>query len=390
MYLTAFVHREKLFDITNRWLSGNLEADDPLVITKIITYDSFTAWEAMLAFMDTLLGSLSKDPVHRKKLYDKKEFKDIICGANAGGSDRVNELISRYRQMPEFFYVGSPFAGYIHRSASNGILGISRFKRVKRIAEKASRYAALYLFNQVLRLGRDLAGRNAGGAFNPADKIPLAALMEAETQVMRRIRQQGIVLPVQTMAIKDILGIKVIDTGFGEKGLEAAIAASPGARIVEKEKHAGRYDAVHYVVDLKTDIQFAADRFKEHAKRIDYRSRGLAKKGLLTDFVAFMKTGADSFQVDLILTTYDELIESEIGRSMHETRIFKQRQQQRYFGNLPVNVEYIIEYLIGVGLSPAVEIEDIPIKLWGRYLPDSLSYRVRKLYGMSENCLIEI
>ena len=66
---------------------------------------------------------------------------------------------------------------------------------------------------------------------------------------------------------------------------------------------------------------------------------------------------------DLILTTFEELIESEIGRSMHETRIFLQRQQQTYFVNIPTNVEYIIEYLLAIALIPVVSIEEIPIKI---------------------------
>ena len=67
---------------------------------------------------------------------------------------------------------------------------------------------------------------------------------------------------------------------------------------------------------------------------------------------------------------------------MHEARIFKQRQHQSSFGNIPTNIEYLIEYLIAVGLSPAVHIDEIPIKIWGRYLPDTLSHRIRSLYNM--------
>ena len=43
MYISAFLHRDELFNITNRWLSNSLEPEDPLRITKIIAYDSFAA-----------------------------------------------------------------------------------------------------------------------------------------------------------------------------------------------------------------------------------------------------------------------------------------------------------------------------------------------------------
>ncbi len=390
MYLTAFLHREKLFEITNRWLSDKLETDDPLLITKIITYDSFAAWEMLLAFTDTLVGQLTEEPIHRKKLSDKKDLKDTICTSNVSNSDRVQTLIDRYRKMSEFFYVDSPFTGYIFHTNANSIIGIGRFKRVKRIAEKASRYASIYLYDQVQQLGRNIAKQSSGADNHSKAHIPSELRMVAEAQVMQRIKHQGITLPVHNMAIKDVLGIKVINTGIEENTLETAITAYPGAQILEKKRHKGRYNAVHYVIELKADMDYIVKRFKKRSKDVDYRSRGLPKKGIREDFTQFMDTGTDTLQIDLIFTTYEELIESEIGRSMHETRIFEQRQQQAYFGNLPTNVEYIIEYLLAVGLSPAVRIPDIPIKIWGRYLPDSLSYRIRKLYNLSEYCLVEI
>ncbi len=72
---------------------------------------------------------------------------------------------------------------------------------------------------------------------------------------------------------------------------------------------------------------------------------------------------------------------------MHESRIFLQRQEQELYGNISLNIEYIIEYLLAVGLSPTVHLDEIPIKIWGRYLPDTLSYRLRRLYNTPEYSL---
>ena len=115
MYLTAFLHRDKLYEITNRWLSDGLHAEDPLEITKIITYDSFAAWEMLLSFVDTLLPLISDGEIDRKKIADKKELKDLICDAPFRRSKRVRTLIRKYRQMPEFYYIGSPLAGYVYQ-----------------------------------------------------------------------------------------------------------------------------------------------------------------------------------------------------------------------------------------------------------------------------------
>jgi hypothetical protein len=389
MYLTAFLHRDKLYEITNRWLSDKLAVEDPLIITKIITYDSFAAWEMLLAFADNLLPELNQTGIHRKRIMDKKELKDAICNAPFQHPERTRTLIENYRQMSEFYYIGSPVAGYVYFDGTPGFVGVCRFKRVKRIAEKASRYASLYLTKEVQTASMQVANRRAG-LDETSDAIFMDRMLRAEEEVMQRIKAMGVVLPKQLMNIQDILGIKLVDTGFGESTLEATIDQFPRAEIIEKERHSGNYNAIHYIVELKADYEFIINRFDDNCNRVNYSSRGLPKEDIQRDFIDFIKTGKDTVQLDLILTTYEELVESEVGRSMHESRIFKQRQAQKYQGNIPINVEYIIEYLLAVGLSPEIQIDGIPVKTWGRYLPDTLSYIIRKLYGMPEYCLIQI
>jgi hypothetical protein len=45
-----------------------------------------------------------------------------------------------------------------------------------------------------------------------------------------------------------------------------------------------------------------------------------------------------------------------------------------------MNVEFLIEYLFAVGMSPKVSIDHLPIKLWGRYLPDTIVEEIRALH----------
>ena len=389
MYLTAFLHREALFDITNRWLSDRLREEDPLVITKIITYDSVAAWEMLQEFIDALLTPLIRTPLHKRKIRDKKELKDFICNVNFKSSEHIQNLIESYRNMSEFYYVGSPMAGYIYYNEHRRLTCISRFKRVKRIAEKASRYASMILRETVKTTARELTDLLANHT-DPTKAKALDQLLRAEKEVMDRIKNNGITLPAEPMKVRDILGAKIVDHGFGERALEAVISEMSGVHIVEKERHSGNYNAIHYVVELLVDFDYLVQKFNDSQKSFDWTKRGLPQKNIQEDFRRFIVTGSSSIQVDLILTTFEELIESEIGRSMHETRIFLQRQQQTYLGNIPTNVEYIIEYLLAVALSPVVAIDEIPIKIWGRYLPDSLSYNIRKLYNMPEHSLIEI
>ena len=70
---------------------------------------------------------------------------------------------------------------------------------------------------------------------------------------------------------------------------------------------------------------------------------------------------------------------------IHEERITAQRNRKVYRGYIPMNVEFLIEYLFAVALSPKSRIDRLPVKLWGRYLPDTISYHIRQLYYLSEH-----
>jgi hypothetical protein len=377
MYLSAFLHRDEFFEIANRWLSDRLQTEDPLQITRIIAYDSFVAWETLLPFIDDLLSALTRGTCHKTAISHKKELKDFICHNNEPKTKRIERLIEAYKKTPEFFYVGSPIVGYIYHDCHLHMMALSRMKRVKRIAEKASRYAKMHILGEIRAEARDKSedGRS---------------LMEAEKRLMARIRDQGLRLPVEPMIIKDVLGMKVVDNGFGEEGLESAVSKLSGVKILEKKHQSGKYNAVHYIIELPVHLPSMIHKFEHMKSTYNFTERGLSADALCGDFSAFIKTGAEAIQVDLIFTSYDELIESEIGRSMHEERIFAQRQQGEFHGHILTNIEYIIEYLFAVGLSPTSRIDEIPIKLWGRYLPDTLSHKVRQLYRLPEYALISM
>ncbi len=386
MYISAYLHRRQLMQITQRWIADRLEDEDALQLTRILTYDSFVAWHSLVDFVQTLTRRLGHPRVRQLPLYAKKDLKDLITTPAEATSARVDELIRNYRRTPEFYYVGSPMAGYLFHDPQGRVLSLCRFKRVKRIAEKASRYAALYLDAHLRGTQRRLEGDGANETAPPA---PAAAGDESEKALVRQICQGGISLPREAMQIQDVAGAKIIDRGFGPQGLEAAISRWRGVAIVDKEVHRGVYNAVHYTVRLDIDAPSIIEAFAASPYQATCRRRGLPVERGRADFEGFLDSGAGHLSLDLILTSFEELIESEIGRSMHEARIFRQRQERALYGNIPVNIEYILEYLLAVGLSPVVKIDEIPFKIWGRYLPDTLSFCIRRLYGIPEFSLID-
>ena len=49
--------------------------------------------------------------------------------------------------------------------------------------------------------------------------------------------------------------------------------------------------------------------------------------------------------MEIIFSDYQEMLESEIGRCIHEDRIIEQRLYQPYRGPLARNIQHLLEYL---------------------------------------------
>jgi hypothetical protein len=98
------------------------------------------------------------------------------------------------------------------------------------------------------------------------------------------------------------------------------------------------------------------------------------------EFAEFVRSGEDHIYLEIIVSDYEEMLESEIGRCMHEDRIIEQRLRQPYNGHLAKNIEYLMEYLFVFPYSAQYELGELPIKLWNRYLPDYFDEVLRKLY----------
>ena len=98
-----------------------------------------------------------------------------------------------------------------------------------------------------------------------------------------------------------------------------------------------------------------------------------------------MESGARSVRAEVILTSFEELVESEYGRSIHEERTIRQRSTAAYSGRIAQNASYLIEYMLTLAISPQVEVRELPVKLWGRYLPDMVSSIIWNLFGVESS-----
>jgi hypothetical protein len=111
------------------------------------------------------------------------------------------------------------------------------------------------------------------------------------------------------------------------------------------------------------------------------RQRGLDPKDIQRDIGNYVRMGENCVRIELILTTPEELMEAEFGRSIHELRVLRLRQRQAYSGPLAQNAGYLIEYMLTLATSPTVRIPEIPVKMYGRYLPEEIEALKRTLRG---------
>jgi len=271
--------------------------------------------------------------------------------------------------------------------SDQSLVGMTRFKRIRRIADKVSRRVADRLAGEIRSKARSLAAERARAAGVPLDHFVSAPevmadeFAAAEREVARAFRDGSLRLEPQGLRVDDVIGSKLIGTQDELRWLEAAVRAYPKAEIVSREVHEGHYNDVNLLVDLELPpveviIESARGRDWSYAAQL-----GLDPNTLPDEFARYAQSGARTIRTEAILTTFEDLMESEFGRSIHEERILAQRFQAPYRGRIAQNASYIVEYMLNLAVSPTVEVTELPVKMWGRYLPDTLTVAIAKLFG---------
>lgn len=386
MYLTSFIHRDALFDIAERWLCGRLEPDDGLRITQILICDDFVLGETLKRFARLLLDITYGSSFNERHISLKGELRDAICRSVRDRNRRVEELADLYRGNPEFFYREAPISGVMYLDEDHCLLGVSRIKRPRRIAEKANRYVANWIFQVVQKRAQEMAERRAREYAVPLERlITPREVMErefvaAEKAIAQQFRGGTIKLDREAVTIHDVGGVKIVADAGRLARLEKALTGNPKVSVVEKTIFSGNYQATSVIVDVPWDPEHACRRYRESRAWENYVNRGIPEAELRKGLEPFLKQAQPNLNLELILSTFPDMVESELGNSLHEERIIVQRDNKIYKGYIPINVEFLIEYLLAVGMSPRVAIDRLPIKLWGRYLPDTVIDEIRALY----------
>lgn len=391
MYLTSFVHREELFDITERWLCNRLEPTDGLRLTQILICDGFVLGETLDTVTRLLLSKIHINDYATNSINFKGELREFICNNASVTTSRVDALLKEYRNNPEFFYVEAPINGSTCVDREGNLVGIYRIKRPRRIAEKANRYIANWIFRMVQERAQRMAEERAQRLgiplhflLTPEEEMEREFVLAEET-IAQGFKEGRVRLDRAALTIPDVGGIKIIAGDEDLSRLEEFLQSDPTFAIVEQEKHEGDYRARKWIIDVPWDGEAVRRRYMEDRAWDRYLDRGIAENELHKGIGRLLDRTEPRISIELILSTFPDFVESELGKSIHEERIVAQRNTKVYKGYIPMNVEFLIEYLFGVGLSPRTRIDKLPVKIWGRYLPDTISYHIRQLYGQPEH-----
>jgi len=141
-----------------------------------------------------------------------------------------------------------------------------------------------------------------------------------------------------------VAGIKLVWEESSLDRLEEILARS-GCEIIEYEEHRGRYNAVNLTVRYPPSPEAILAHPVQGRVLALLEARGCDADGANRGFTEFVKTGEDSVHVEIIVSTYEHLLESEIGICMHEDRIMAQRAERPYRSHLARNIGYLLEYL---------------------------------------------
>ena len=396
--INSFLHRESLKEITYRWFYGDLKKHDIPTLKALINFNSIWMRRVSEDFAGWLFSSFRGGDIGNQLVTRKGDLKDFLVKNPPYTTRRTKVLIRRYLEHPERYFRETPFMGVLfHKQASNGTsyIGSTRIKRIRRIAEKGARRVSDFLFKEIKKGADQLAQQRAdtlGISKSELITSPMDMTDEferAEHRIEQAIRRGQLFQNSLEFILDDVFGAKVIAEEEEQPKVIALLDKNPLCEILEIEQHRGRYNGTNVVFRYFPDKKKLLSKplSTQTIQRLD--DCGMDPARVEQDFHEFVLSGEDSLFIELIVNSYQELLESEIGKSQHEDRIMRQRLAETYRGHLARNVSYLMEFIFACGISPRTTIEEIPIQVWNRYMPDYFDEVIKDLFQIPSFRVIE-
>jgi hypothetical protein len=396
--LNSCLHRDTLCSIIRRWMYGEFHPSDVELVTRIVHFNNVYISRYLTMFADEVFKSLYQGELFSRPISLKRDLKDVIVMHPPYRNQRIDELIDRYYADPGRYYRETPFHGMLFFAKQSGkeeYVGSRRIKRVHRLAEKSARRIIDWMSDTIKQHADTLADDRARSLGIPKEQLFTSReemfdeFIKAEERLIRDFRDGRQIQNETNVVINDMAGMKVILEDSEQDRLFSVFSTMDECEIIEREKHTGKYNATNLL------IRYAPPKEQILSKSLGSRTvqvmqaKGLNEEAANRLFADFVRSGEDNVYLEIIVSNYEEMLESEIGRCMHEDRIIEQRLHQPYCGHLAKNIEYLMEYIFTFPTAQQVDIKELPIKIWNRYLPDYFDDVIRKLFQDPRDTVIE-
>jgi hypothetical protein len=377
--INSYLHRSELKDLIRRSMYGNVRSGDGDLITRLVHFNQLFVSRYLRHFAGRLFQELHGSDLRGERIGLKGEIKDAMVRRPPYSNLRIEGLVRDYKDRPGQFYRETPCHAMLffkRQEEGEYYLGSLRIKRIRRLAEKGARRIIDWIFDAIKRHAESLADERAVRLCIPREYLlsspeeMLGEFLDAEKRFVEDIQQQREIAGATDLVINDVAGVKVVLEDDEQVRIRTALANIEYCRVVEEERHQGLYNALNLVVRIEPPKDELIRSPIPASIRAVLACRGVAPELADRHFADFVLSGEEDVYLEIIVSNYQEILESEIGRCMHEDRIIAQRLRQKYRGHLAKNVEYLMRYLFLFPLSTQLELEDLPVKLWDRYLPE--------------------
>lgn len=386
MYITSMTHRDELFHLALRWMNDDFRPEDGKTVSRIFLYESAISSvvvDRMINFLEKLFqANLQMERVRRKQV-----LRERIIRYLPHHSARNRHLARIFQENPEYFFPRLPIDVILLTTPEQRLVAAGRIKQIFRIAEKVSFRLVDALFQEIKAEARHVSAQRAAALGVTIEQLESSQedmrddFVQAEAKIARRFKDRDVHIDSRSMALNDLLGFKVICQQELIDSFAGIVRLEPDMDIVEIEEHTGDYRAVNLLVDIELP---PPGELTARLDRIDWSAaarRGLDPGEISTGVEDYVRQGAGRVRVEIILTTYDELMESEFGRCIHELRVLRLRERRTYSGPIAQNAAYLVDYLLALASSPTVDVQELPVKMYGRYLPETMAFSKLELYG---------
>lgn len=388
--LGSFLHHAELAAILGRAIEDRLLPGDAPRLKLIVNMNSYFVRLYSTRFAERLFRHVLGEGVVSSVMRTKGELKDLIVANPSCSNDRIQDLIARYRRFPEDYYRETPYEGRVFSSGDPPrYVGSRRIKRIRRIAEKCARRIVDYMGEQIRRRADDLASERARSLGIPKDQLitPLdemaAEFAHAERRILKSIRDGLFVAAMPQFYIDDIVGIRVLTSPSTAPKIDEYLASCSDLTVVDEKWFSGDFWGRNSVVAWTVPIEelLALPPTDAACEVLISRKVGEDKAAIHRLYDEFLRTATPYVRFEILAIDYEQLLESEIGRSMHEAHVREQRDREEYGARLAQNVEALMIYLFALAQSSCTDIAELPIKIRGTYLPDYLGLLLRDLYA---------